>query len=84
MILIFRLYGLDEHDATVVQDTVTFCGPYALSPTRRAAGAGPDDLEVFRGYLEDMLQPLFQVADQKCAVRALVAASGIRLGGSCP
>jgi hypothetical protein len=28
---------------------------------------------VFRGYLEDMLQPLFQVADQKCAVRVLNA-----------
>jgi len=25
---IFGLYGLDEHDATVVRDTVAFSGPY--------------------------------------------------------
>jgi hypothetical protein len=28
-------------------------------------------VEVFRAYLEDMLQPLFKVADQKCVVTAL-------------
>jgi len=70
---IFSLYGLDEHDATVVRDTVTFCGPYhsVREPAERPAGS--EDLEIFRGYLEDMLQPLFQVADQKCAVRVLDA-----------
>jgi hypothetical protein len=70
---IFGLYGLDEHDATVVRDTVTFCGPYRSVREPSELPAGTEDLEVFRGYLEDMLQPLFQVADQKCAVRVLDA-----------
>jgi len=70
---IFKLYGLDEHDATVVRDTVTFCGPYRSIRQPAELPAGPEDLEVFRRYLEDMLQPLFQVADQKCAVRVLDA-----------
>ena len=65
---IFSLYGLDEHDATVVRDTVTFSGPYRSIRQPAELPAGPEDLEMFRGYLEDMLQPLFQVADQRCVI----------------
>jgi hypothetical protein len=68
---IFSLYGLDDDDATVVRDTVTFCGPYRTVRERAELAAEPGDLEVFRAYLEGMLQPLFQVADQRCAVTLL-------------
>ena len=68
---IFDLYGLDDDDAMVVRDTVAFCGPYrsVRAPSEQPAESG--DLEVFRAYLEDMLQPLFKVADQKCVVAVL-------------
>jgi N-6 DNA Methylase len=66
---IFDLYGLDEYDATVVRDTVTFGGPYrgVREPAQRPAE--PADLEVFRAYLEGMLQPLFEVTSQKVTVK---------------
>jgi hypothetical protein len=70
---IFSLYGLDEHDATVVRDTVTFSGPYRSIRQPAELPAGPEDLEMFRGYLEDMLQPLFQVADQRCVISVINA-----------
>jgi hypothetical protein len=68
---VFALYGLDEDDATVVRDTVTFCGPYRSVREPAEQPAEPGDVEVFRAYLEDMLQPLFQVAGQRCVVTAL-------------
>ena len=70
---IFSLYGLDEHDATVVRDTVTFSGPYRSIRQPAELPAGPEELEMFRGYLEDMLQPLFQVADQRCVISVINA-----------
>jgi hypothetical protein len=68
---VFSLYGLDEHDATVVRDTITVCGPYRA--VREFAEEPPstdkhNELEVFRRYLEEMLQPLFQVARQSVTV----------------
>lgn len=68
---IFSFYGLDEDDSTVVRDTVTFYGPY--HSVREPAEQPVDEaqLEVFRGYLQDMLQPVFEVTDQKCIVTAL-------------
>lgn len=68
---IFSLYGLDEDDAAVVRDTVTFCGPYRSVRELAEQPVEPGGLEIFRAYLEDMLQPLFKVADQKCVVTAL-------------
>jgi len=65
---IFDLYGLDEHDASVVSDTVAYSGPYRSVRERAEHPASPDELEVFRKYLEDMLQPLFQVTDQRAVV----------------
>jgi len=69
--LIFSFYGLDGDDATVIRDTVAFCGPYhsVRQPAEQPVEAG--ELGVFRAYLEDMLQPLFKVADQTCVVAAL-------------
>jgi hypothetical protein len=68
---IFDLYGLDEDDASVVRDTVAFCGPYRSVRKPAEQPVGTHELEVFRAYLEDMLQPLFKVANQKCVVTAL-------------
>lgn len=66
--LVFSLYGLDEHDATVVRDTVTYCGPYRTVREEGERPLLPEDLQVFCQYLEDMLQPLFHVTGQKVAV----------------
>jgi hypothetical protein len=65
---IFRLYGLDEHDARVVRDTVEFCGPYQSVRQAAEEPVPPGELGVFCQYLEDMLQPLFGVAGQRVVV----------------
>jgi hypothetical protein len=67
--LVFGLYGLDEHDARVVRDTVEFCGPYQSVRQRAEEPVPRGELGVFCQYLEDMLQPLFEVARQKVVVR---------------
>ena len=69
--LIFGFYGLDEDDATVIRDTVTFCGPYhsVREPAEQPVEEG--DLKLFCVYLEEMLQPLFNVSGQRCVVAAL-------------
>jgi hypothetical protein len=68
---IFRLYGLDEDDATVVRDTVSFNGPYRS--VRKFAEQAPSqqEIKVFCDYLEEMLQPFFEVAEQRLIVAAL-------------
>jgi hypothetical protein len=66
---IFTLYGLDEHDADVVRDTVEFCGPYQSSRERAEDPVPPEELLSFCRYLEDMLQPLFGIAGQKVSAK---------------
>lgn len=66
---IFRLYGLDEHDARVVRDTVEFCGPYQSVRQRAEEPVPPDEIGVFCRYLEDMLQPLFEITGQRVLVK---------------
>jgi hypothetical protein len=68
---IFELYGLDEDDVSVIHDTVAFCGPYRSIREPAEQPVDEDELEIFRAYLEDMLQPLFKVADQRCVVTVL-------------
>jgi hypothetical protein len=65
---IFSLYCLDEHDASVVRDTVEFCGPYQSVRDRAEQPVPPEELEMFCRYLEDMLQPLFGIAGQRVVV----------------
>lgn len=67
---VFGLYGLTEHDASVVRDTVKFCGPYRSVRLLSEQSISPGELEEFRKYLEDMLQPLFSVIDQRVALFA--------------
>lgn len=66
---IFKLYGLDEYDAGVVQDTVKFCGPYQSVRDRAEEPVSIEEIRVFCRYLEDMLQPLFSVTGQRVIVR---------------
>jgi hypothetical protein len=65
---IFSLYGLDEHDAGVVRDTVALCGPYQSVRDRAEEPVPPEEIGVFCQYLEDMLQPLFGIAGQRVVV----------------
>ncbi|HXM40921.1 MAG TPA: N-6 DNA methylase [Bryobacteraceae bacterium] len=65
---IFRIYGLDEHDARVVRDTVAFCGPYQSVRQLAEEPVPPGEFGVFCQYLEDMLQPLFGIAGQRVVV----------------
>lgn len=66
---IFELYSLSEEDAMVVRDTVTFSGPYRSVREPAEQPAQDEDIEHFRAYLEEMLQPLFTIIDQKVVVR---------------
>jgi N-6 DNA Methylase len=72
---VFRLYGLDDHDARVVRDTVEFCGPYQSVRQRAEEPVPPDEIRAFCLYLEDMLQPLFEIADQKVVVNTVPQSS---------
>jgi hypothetical protein len=65
---IFKLYGLDDDDAAVVRDTVAFCGPYQSVRDRAEEPVPTEEVEGFRQYLEDMLQPLFGAAGQTVVV----------------
>ena len=73
---VFSLYGLDEDDATVVRETVIFCGPYRTVRERGERPLSPDEPKVFCQYLEDMLQPLFQITGQRVAVKVVPQAAG--------
>ena len=66
---IFRLYGLDEHDAVVIRDTVAFAAPYRS--VREPAESEPtsEEVGIFCNYLEEMLQPLFSSTGQRIAVK---------------
>jgi hypothetical protein len=65
---VFGLYGLDEHDSSVVRDTVKYCGPYRSVRALAEQPTSADDLEIFRKYLQDMLQPLFSVTNQRVEI----------------
>jgi hypothetical protein len=73
---VFGLYGLDKDDATVVRDTVMFCGPYRSVRERGEHPLDADELKAFCQYLEDMLQPLFEITGQRIAVKAVLQAAG--------
>jgi hypothetical protein len=73
---IFDLYGLDEHDATVVRDTLTVGAPYKSVRGPAEQSAKPREAETFRSYLEEMLQPSFAVVGQQVNVGLIPAAKG--------
>ncbi len=73
---IFNLYGLDEDDATVVRDTLAVGAPYKSVRGPAEQPAKQPEAATFRSYLEDMLQPAFEIAGQRVHVELLPAAKG--------
>lgn len=69
--LVFELYGLDQHDATVVTDTAALGGPYRSVRERAEHPVTAEDIAQFCSYLEEMLQPLFKLTGQGISVRAV-------------
>ena len=72
---IFRLYGLDDDDATVVRETLAVGSPYQSARTRRAV-TGANEVGTFRDYLEEMLQPVFAIVGQQVNVGLVPVAKG--------
>jgi hypothetical protein len=73
---VFELYGLDDDEVTVVRDTLAVGAPYQ---SVRGPAELPPSLEEARGfcsYLEDMIQPSFEVVGQRVSVEMLPAAEG--------
>ena len=73
---IFNLYGLDEDDATVVRDTLDVVPPYESVRGPAEQPAEHREAEIFRSYLEEMLQPAFAVVGQQVNVGLIPAAKG--------
>jgi hypothetical protein len=73
---IFNLYGLDEDDATVVRDTLDVGAPYKSVRDPAEQPAKPREAEIFRSYLEEMLQPAFAVVGQQVHVSLIPAVKG--------
>jgi hypothetical protein len=66
--LVFKLYGLDNDDATVVKDTLTVGAPYQSARRPAEQPPSPNEAETFRSYLQDMLQPSFDVVGERVSV----------------
>ena len=73
---VFDLYGLDDEEATVVRDTVGFSGPYRAVREPAELPATQNDLNAFCSYLENMLQPAFNIAGQSVAVGEIPPLTG--------
>ena len=55
--LVFDLYGLNSHDATVIGDTVRFGAPYRSARLPAERPPQPADVDAFCRYIVDMIQP---------------------------
>jgi hypothetical protein len=62
---ICRLFGLIKAEQQVVEDTVTFNGPYRSVREPAALPTPPDEARAFAQTLAQALQPFFKVAGQK-------------------
>jgi hypothetical protein len=62
---ICRLFGLTKAEQQVVEDTVTFNGPYRSVREPAALPTPPDEARAFAQTLAQSLQPFFKVAGQK-------------------
>jgi hypothetical protein len=60
-----RLFGLTKAEQQVVEDTVTFNGPYRSVREPAALPTPPDEARTFAQTLAQSLQPFFKVAGQK-------------------
>jgi len=60
-----RLYGLDELDWEVINDTLEVSLPYSESRRRACGHPTREEQETFRGRIEGLLTPFFEVVGQK-------------------
>lgn len=76
--LVFALYGLSTHDATVVADTVRFGVPYRSARLPAARPPTPADVDEFCRYLGDMVRPFVRRSDGDLRVAPMPAPAGSR------
>jgi len=68
---IYKLYGLSAAEAEVISDTVTFRSPYRTSRVPAEQPPELEQLDAFCVRLQELLQPLFTLTQQKLEVNAL-------------
>jgi len=73
---VFKLYGLDDDDATVVRDTLAVGAPYQSVRGPAELPPSVEEAKSFCSYLEDMIQPSFEAVGQRVSVDQLPAAEG--------
>jgi hypothetical protein len=73
---VFELYGLDDDGITVVRETLAVGAPY--QSVRGPAELPPSGKEAnsFCSYLEDMIQPSFEVVGQRVSIEQVPAVVG--------
>lgn len=67
--LIFDLYGLDEYDRQVVEDTLEVCSPYKASRNRAVKPPTQKERQAFYAQLERFLAPSFDVTEEALVLR---------------
>lgn len=70
--LVFDLYGLNTHDATVIIDTVRFGAPYRLARLPAEQPPKPSDVDAFCRYLVDMVKPFVGGADAELSALEVI------------
>jgi hypothetical protein len=73
---IFRLYGLDEDDAIVVQDTVRFGSPYRSARQPAEEPPGEPEAKRFADDVAEMLQPFFEITGQRLVAHVIPRVAG--------
>jgi hypothetical protein len=71
--LVFELYGLSSHDVGVVRDTIRFGSPYRSAREPAVRPPQQSDCNRFCRYLEEMLQPFVQSAEERLRVETINA-----------
>lgn len=74
--LVFEIYGLSSHDATVIRDTVRFGAPYRSARQPAALPPGQADINEFCRYLTEMLQPFLKGVNGALKAAAIPAQAG--------
>lgn len=72
---VYKLYGLSEAEAEVVDDTVTFRSPYRSTRIPAEQAPEPNELNAFCSKLQELLQPLFTLTQQEVEVTTLPRAA---------
>jgi hypothetical protein len=71
-----RLFGLTRAEQQVIEDTVTFNGPYSSVREPAALPTRPEEARTFAQTLAQSLQPFFKVARQKVKAQVVPRVEG--------